>query len=314
MTSPCIILNDARIFDPGAVAASNSTIKRDASTMADIEDEDEDEAEIGLREGMTLDDARKEIMAYAEKLEPREIRMLKSFYPRELHGLINQVAKQKRARQREYESNFEEAHTLDAILETKEQHGQLQAKIDGLTSELTEMHSKFDETSAQLNELTIKHETLESSAENDKATIESLKSQIAELLEKIDDLKKTVESNDNVIATKDEQLVDKDDIIKVKDNIIKSKEEELQNKSTQINDLDAEKNRIASQLDELAAQVAGKDALIDAVEGEKASLDATIADLQKELKEKEIRLQALDYNYFKKARQQKAEEVNSKLD
>jgi hypothetical protein len=48
--------------------------------------------------GMTLDDARSEITKYAKKLDPEDIRKLKSFYPRELRKEFDQLAKDKENR------------------------------------------------------------------------------------------------------------------------------------------------------------------------------------------------------------------------
>ncbi|HME54780.1 MAG TPA: hypothetical protein VKM55_21425 [Candidatus Lokiarchaeia archaeon] len=260
------------------------------------EDDDEEEAEIGMREGMTLDDARAEIMTYASKLEPREIRLLKSFYPKELHGFITQAARQKSKAQKEYEKGHEEVDTLQTILETKEQHGQLQIKVNELTENLNALRSKFDETSDMLKSLIVEHETLKSSSEKDKETIDSLNSQIAELSGKIEDLEKSVEAKDEALTTKDKELLDKD--------------KELQDKCSQITGHDAEKDRLASQLDELTEQVAKKDEIIGTAEGELTTLHDEIATLQTALKEKEIRLQSMDYEYFKDARKRKAEEVD----
>jgi chromosome segregation ATPase len=279
--------------------------------MDEIDDDNEEEvAQLGMREGMTLDDARSEITEYAKNLEPREIRILKAFYPRELHGFIGHIAKEKSNRQKEYEKTHQEVDTLQTILETKDHTEQLQKKIVELTKDLNEMRSKFDETSAILKDLIVEHDTLKSSSEKDKEMIESLNAQTAELTGEIKELKNAVENKDDALATKDKELADKDDIIKSNDDIIKNKDDELHDKITQISQLESSVGEIEGQANALAERLARKDELIEAADGEKASLQSTIDDLRKEIKEKDIRLQATDFEYFKKMREQKAKKID----
>jgi len=186
-------------------------------------------------------------------------------------------------------------------------------KVQDQTLEINELHTAYEKLQDQKQSLQENSTLLESKVQDlnglmlaKDEQIQQLTSQTAKikvLEDQITDLKSQV---DGLQSEKQGLLGEKDDVT----SKITMLEKRAESAEQQLDEAGQTASSFQIQLDDLKKQIEDLTSQLEDAKSNDSTKDSLIADLKKELKEKEIILEAKDFDYFKNLRKQKAQQID----
>ena len=172
-----------------------------------------------------------------------------------------------------------EKQRLQALLQSAQGYGTL---LETKMQELNSAISTKDEQILQLTSETAKVKELEDQIVDLKSQVEGFQSEKQGLLGEKDDLTSKVAMLEQKAESAEQQLGEAG--------------QSASSLQSQLDDLKKQVEDVTSQLDDAKSNISDK--------------DSSIANLKKELREKEVILEAKDFEYFKNLRKQKAQQID----
>jgi chromosome segregation ATPase len=205
-------------------------------------------------------------------------------------------------RVKELENNLLDRHKEISAL--KDEKAEIKKEAEVLTREQQIFTESINKSEERIKEAELRKEEADVEIKRLLGAISEKEAKTGELRGEIEGIKSALLATGDIKDSEIKQLYSEKDKIRAE---LEGKANEL---AKTIQGLEVEKAKLTSQLKDEKETVTKKDMQLKAAEEEKTTLRGTIGELKKQLKEKEVIIEAKDFDYFKNLRKEKASKVD----
>ncbi len=205
-------------------------------------------------------------------------------------------------RVKELENSLLDRHKEISTL--KDEKAEIKKEAEVLTREQQIYTETINKSEERIKEAELRKEEAEVEIKRLLGAISEKEAKTGELRGEVEGIKAALLATGDIKDSEIKQLYSEKDKIRAE---LEGKASEL---AKTIQGLEVEKAKLTSQLKDEKEAVTKKDMQLKAAEEEKTALRGNIAELKKQLKEKEVIIEAKDFDYFKNLRKEKASKVD----